>query len=339
MNARSMGGLLIGLALAAAIGAPVIAPHAVDARFAGLLDSPPTRPHVVDGGSLHRPFINRWALANQLEQRYDLDPDARVPLVWLRGGRLVQSADDARAPLLLLGTDAYGRDVFSRLVYGARISLALSVTATVGALLLGALAGAVAAYAGGAVDEVLTRASDFLVVLPAMYVALALRAVMPAVLSGAAIFLLLAAIFAIVGAPFVARGVRAIVRAELALDYTAAARSLGAGHARLVLRHLLPAASGFTAVQATVLVPAFIVAEATLSFVGLGFPDPIASWGTMLHDAASIRAFADFPWLLSPALAIFLLVLGLNLVLQQPAVAYNQPDESARRLRPHPDTV
>jgi peptide/nickel transport system permease protein len=93
------------------------------------------------------------------------------------------------------------------------------------------------------------------------------------------------------------------------------------------------------AVQLTVLVPAFIVAEATLSFVGLGFPDPVASWGTMLHDAANVRAFADFPWLLSPAAAMFLLVLGLNLVLQQPGVAYNQPDDSARRLRSHPHAV
>ncbi len=339
MNGRAAGWLLIGVAAAAAVAAPIVAPHTVDARFPGLLNAPPTPPHVLDGGGLRRPFIQRWVLANQLEQRYALDAGSHVPLVWLRGGRLVQSADDGRAPLLLLGTDAYGRDVFSRLVWGARTSLSLSVLAALGALLLGAAAGSLAAYAGGAADEAVMRASDFLVVLPAMYVALALRAVMPPVLSGASVFLLLAAIFAIVGSPFVARGVRAIVRAELALDYAAAARSLGAGHARLLVRHLLPAAGGFMAVQATVLVPAFIVAEATLSFVGLGFPDPISSWGTMLHDAANVRAFADFPWLLSPAAAMFLLVLGLNLVLQHPAVAYNQPYESARRLRTDPDPV
>jgi len=153
-------------------------------------------------------------------------------------------------------------------------------------------------------------------VLPAMYVALALRAVLPLVLSATAVFLLLASIFAVVGAPFIARGVRAIVRAEKQLDYSAAAASLGAGHTRLVLRHLLPAARGFIAVEITMLVPSFIVAEATLSYVGLGFPDPVASWGTMLHDALNIRAFADFPWLLSPAAAMFFVVLGLNLMMQ-----------------------
>src|SRR6185295_7059689 len=97
----------------------------------------------------------------------------------------------------------------------------------------------------------------------------------------------------------------------------AAAEALGASDLRLLVRHLLPATLGFLAVQITLLVPAFIVAEATLSYVGLGFPDQVASWGTMLHDASTnIRVFADFPWLLSPAAAMFLVVLGLNLVLQ-----------------------
>ena len=113
-------------------------------------------------------------------------------------------------------------------------------------------------------------------------------------------------------------------------------------------RHLLPAASGYVVVQLTVLVPAFIVAEATLSYVGLGFPDPIASWGAMLHDASSVRALADFPWLLGPAAAIFLVVLGLNLVLQGSPngigagiedLHYNRLHESLGRLRADSDTL
>jgi peptide/nickel transport system permease protein len=147
------------------------------------------------------------------------------------------------------------------------------------------------------------------------------------VLSATAVFLLLASIFAVVGAPFIARGVRAIVRSERRLDYAVAALSLGAGHARVLLRHLVPAARGFIVVEMTMLVPAFIVAEATLSFVGLGFPDQVASWGTMLHDAANIRTFADFPWLLSPAVAMFVVILGLNLILQQlpKSAGYERP--------------
>jgi peptide/nickel transport system permease protein len=251
-----------------------------------------------------------------LEQRYEQDTTVIIPLTWFRGGRLVQSSDEPRAPLLFFGGDSYGRDVFSRLLFGARVSLALSMLAALGSVLVGGLAGAVAGYAGGAIDDVLMRATDLVMVLPAMYVALALRAALPPVLAPSTVFLFLAGIFAVVGAPFVARGVRGIVRTERRLEYATAARSLGAGHGRLLARHLLPAARGFVAVQITTLVPAFIVAEATLSYVGFGFSDPVVSWGTMLQEASNIRSFADFPWLLSPAGAIFVFVLGLNLILQ-----------------------
>jgi len=225
--------------------------------------------------------------------------------------------NEEAAPLLLLGADSYGRDVFTRLLFGARTSLGLALTAALGAMLLGAALGGVAGFAGGAIDEALMRATDFVMVLPALYVVLALRSVLPLVLTAPQVFALLVAIFAVVGAPLVARGVRAIVRSERRLDYAVAARALGASHARLLIRHLLPSARGFLAVQATLLIPAFIIAEATLSFVGLGFPDPVASWGTMLQEASSnTRVFAEFPWLLSPAAAMFLVVLGVNLTLQ-----------------------
>jgi peptide/nickel transport system permease protein len=314
---RGLGVLLVSIALVAAAGAPFLAPHAVDAHFAGLLNAPPTRVRMIDErGTWHAPFMYRWQLVNQLEQRYDEDRTARVTLAWLSRGHLVQSPDDSRAPLLLLGADSYGRDVFSRLVFGARVSLGLAVVAALGALLIGGSIGGIAGYAGGPLDDLLMRTSDFIMVLPAMYVALALRSVLPLVLAPRVVFTLLTTIFAVLGAPFIARGVRAIVRSERRLEYAVAVQALGASGPRLLIRHLLPAARGFLVVQITLLVPAFIVAEATLSYVGLGFPDPIASWGTMLHDASSIRAFSDFPWLLSPAAAMFLVVFGLNLVLQ-----------------------
>ena len=314
----SLGLALVAIALLAAVSAPVAAPHATEAHFAGLLNAPPTVPRIAGpDGSWHAPFFYRWQLVNQLEQRYEEDRSARVPLAWFTDGHLVRSSDEASAPLLLLGSDSYGRDVFTRLLFGARTSLGLALTAALGALLVGASLGGLAGFAGGAIDDLLMRATDFVMVLPAIYVALALRSVLPLVLTAPQVFALLAAIFAVVGAPFVARGVRAIVRSERRLDYAVAAQALGASDLRLLVRHLLPAARGFMAVQMTLLIPAFIIAEATLSYVGLGFPDPVASWGTMLHDASSnIRVFADFPWLLSPAAAMFLVVLGVNLVLQ-----------------------
>jgi len=313
---RTLGLALLAVTIVAAVAAPALGPYAVDRSFRGFLNAPPTRLRLVgDEGRWHAPFIYRWRLTSQLEQRYEEDRTTRVPLVWFRDGHIVTSSA-ADAPLFLLGADSYGRDVFSRLLYGARLSLGLSFVAAVGAMILGALLGGIAGYAGGVLDDLLMRGSDFVLVLPAMYVALALRSALKLVLPPFQVFALLAGIFAIVGAPFIARGVRAIVRSEKQLDYSLAAASLGASHLRLLLRHLLPAARGFIAVEITMLVPSFIVAEATLSYVGLGFPDPVASWGTMLHDASTVRAFADFPWLLSPAAAMFVVVLGLNLVMQ-----------------------
>ena len=308
------GVLILGASALAALLAPWLSPHDPNARHADLLNAPPTRVHMVRGG-WHRPFIYPWVRISQLEQRYEEDRSRPVPIDWFAAGRLAQSSDEASAPLLLLGADSFGRDVFARVLYGARTSLALALVAALGATVLGSLLGATAGYAGGALDDALMRGSEFVLVLPTMYVALALRAVMPLVLPAGAVFALLAAIFAVVGAPFISRGVRGIVRSERRLDYAAAAAAIGAGHARIVALHLLPAAGGFIAAQLTMLVPGFIIAEATLSYVGLGFPPDVPSWGTMLQEASTIRAIGDFPWLLSPAVAIFVIVLALNVTL------------------------
>ena len=324
--ASRTGVAIVVLVLLGAIAAPLVAPHATGDRFPDLLNAPPTAPHLIDrSGRVRAPFIYPWRIASRLEQRFEQDTSAPVPLQWFSGGRLV-ATDASRMPLLLLGADSYGRDVFSRLLFGARVSLALALVAALGSMIVGGLVGAISGYAGGWTDDLLMKGTDVVMILPTMYVALALRAVLPLVLEPSTIFAFLTAIFAIIGAPFVSRGVRGIVRTERHLDYAVAAVSLGAGHVRLLWRHLLPAARGFLAVQVTMLVPAFIVAEATLSFVGLGFTEPVASWGTMLQEASNVRTFADFPWLLSPAAAIFTFVLGLNLILQrQPDVWVKKP--------------
>jgi peptide/nickel transport system permease protein len=150
--------------------------------------------------------------------------------------------------------------------------------------------------------------------LPAIYVAVALRAALPLVLSTPGLFWTLSGVLALAGWPVVARGVRGIVAGERDLEYAEAARALGASGTRILLRHLLPAASTFIAVQATLLVPAFIVAEATLSYVGLGFPPISPSWGVMLKDSSQGRLFVESPWLLTPAIAIAITVLSVNLL-------------------------
>jgi peptide/nickel transport system permease protein len=194
--------------------------------------------------------------------------------------------------------------------------LSLALLAALLATLLGAGIGGVAGYAGGWLDAVLSRMSEFVLILPAIYVALALRAVLPLVLPASTVFALLLGLFALLGWPIVARGVRAIVAAERAAEYAEAARATGAGAGRILVRHLLPASRGYLLAQATLLVPAFMLAEATLSYVGLGFPATIPTWGTMLQDACNIALLGSAPWTLAPAGAIVAVVLGINLLTQ-----------------------
>jgi len=311
---RRAGIAIVACVALVAVLAPALTPNQPDFRFPDRAYAPPMPIRVIDnGGRWRAPFVYPIRLADRLERRFEEDRANPVPIAWFSRGVVAQVSDARQGPWLPLGADGSGRDVFARLVYGARLSLAVALAATLGAMLIGTLVGGAAGAAGGIVDEVLMRLSDFVIVLPAMYVVLSLRAALPLVLPPAQVFALVAGILALVGWPIVARGVRAIVAAERERDYAQAARALGAGRARLLLRHLLPAARGFLAAQAALLVAAFILAEATLSYVGLGFPDPSVSWGVMLQEAANVSAMADAPWMLAPAAGIFLLVLGVNL--------------------------
>jgi peptide/nickel transport system permease protein len=298
---RRAGVFLLALT-AFALMAPMVAPYGAGDAFRGYLHAPPMRPFF-DGLS---PVVHPLVLADRLEQRFEPDRSRTVKLPWLER--------DSTTPVFLLGADDFGRDVLSRLLYGARTSLGLSLVATLGAVLIGALSGAWAGYRGGWVDEAIMRVADFVLVLPVIYVVLVLRAVLPLVLPPTTVFLLVTWIFIMVGWPFVAKGVRAIVAVERTREYVQAAQSLGAGPFRILSVHLIPACAGHLLVQATLLLPAFILAEATLSYIGLGFPDPIASWGTMLAGAGNYNAVARFPWTLTPAIAIFAIVFATNLI-------------------------
>jgi peptide/nickel transport system permease protein len=260
------------------------------------------RPHVIaEDGSWRAPFVYRLYLMSRIERRY-LEDRSRILAIHAH-------TDD---PVFLLGTDGLGRDVFSRLLFGARASLGVGFAATLGALLIGIIAGALAGYFGGWIDEGLMRLADLVLVLPAIYVVLALRAAMPLVLPPMAVFAGLSIVLALVGWPMVARGVRAIVATERRSEYAESARAAGAGTARVLVRHLLPATRGFVMLQGALLVPAFVLAETTLSFVGFGFSEPVASWGTMLQEAGSVRVFGEFPWLLAPAATIVIVALAIQ---------------------------
>ena len=313
VRGRDVGAaLLAGIALVTACAA-FVAPHDPGRQFADFSYAPPMWPRVVDAdGTWRRPFVYPLRLADRLERRFTEDRGRPLPIRWFSSGALAQ-VDESGGPWLLLGGDALGRDIFARVVRGARLSLGVSIAAAGGALLLGALAGALAGFAGGRLDDLLMRTADFVLILPAIYVVIVLRAAMPLVLSTSQVFWTLVVVLALAGWPYVARGVRAVVAAERGKEYAEAARAIGAGSWRILLRHLLPASRGFLVVQATLLMPAFILAEATLSFVGFGFAEPTPSWGVMLQGAGQAGTLAEAPWLLSPAAAIVVSVLALYL--------------------------
>ena len=301
MRSRSAWIAFVGLTAFAAV-APWLAPYDPGRVFAGYPFAPPMRLHVIDDrGDWHAPFAYPITLADPLERRYIEDRSRRIG--W-----------GSSEPWFVLGSDDLARDVFSRVLAGARLSLGVSLLASVIALMIGAAIGAAAGYAGGWTGTWLMRIADVVLVLPIIYVVLALRGALPMTLSAPQIFAALIGVFALVGWPSVARGVRGIVTTERQLEYVEAARALGASGWRIVARHLLPATRGFLGVQATLLVPAFIMAEATLSFAGLGFMPPTPSWGAMLQAAASVRTVADTPWLLAPAAAIVATVFVIHSV-------------------------
>jgi peptide/nickel transport system permease protein len=308
-----VGFLILAIVAALAAASPIVAPNDPATPFPNRTYAPPTRIHLRDASGWHAPFIYRQVLEDRVFRRYSDDTSARVPLRWWRAGHVLTVDADA-GPVLLLGADALGRDLFSRLVYGARLSLGVTLLGACGALLVGAGVGALAGVVGGVIEAGLMGIADFMLVLPAVYLLLVLRAVMPLSLGWTTIFTLMAGLFAAAGWPRVARGVRGIVATERTRDYVQAARAIGAGPIRLV-GHLLPAARGFLLVELVLLVPAMLVAEATLSYLGLGFPAERPSWGTMLQDAANVQLLAGAPWLLAPAALLFIVVLGLQLVL------------------------
>ena len=322
MMRRAAAAIVLAFILAAAL-APWVAAHDPEAMFADRAFAPPMRVHMKDAEGWHLPFVYRQSLVDRVSRTYVEDRSHRVPLQWFSTGHLV-SIDSSGGPLLLCGGDALGRDLCARLIYGARLSLGVSLIGACGALLLGALLGAVAGTAGGRLETVVMTVADFVLVLPVVYLVIVLRAMRPLVIDTSEVFVLMAGLFACAAWPDVARGVRSIVSTERTRDYAAAARAAGAGPFRLI-GHLLPAAYGFLRIEFVLLIPALLVAESSLSFVGFGFEGASASWGGLLKEGETLTAMYSAPWLLLPAAALFLVVLALQRVAGTTQIFMSQP--------------
>lgn len=308
MIARAAGAALVLAMLVVIALGERLAPNTASEQFRDRAWAPPMRLHIA-GGDL---FAHPQQLADRLTRTFTEDPSRRIDVDLFARGRLLAS-DPSESPVLLLGADALGRDIFARVAGATRWSLGVAVTGAILAVLVGTLLGTLAAAGGRLADRTVVTTSTALAALPVVYIVLTLRAALPLVMSPRDVFLALALLFGLVGWPMTAWGVRGILLRERALDYADAARAAGASRTRLMFVHLLPASTGFLMTQLLILIPGFLISEVTLSFLGLGFPEPTPSWGTMLQTASNVRVIAEAPWMLAPAAAIALTSIALQL--------------------------
>ena len=307
--------VMLGLAYAAAIAAGFVAPHDPIAQHRDFAFVPPTRLHLVDAsGQWHaRPFV--YAMTPGHSGELSEDRSRRYPVeLFVRGARyriagIIESerhlfGTASPTPLFLFGSDDFGRDVFSRLMFGAQISLFAGLLGAALSLSLGALIGGAAGYYGGWVDEINMRVAELFLALPWLYLLFAVRMVLPLDLAPAQAFLLVLVVIGVVGWARPARLIRGLVLSARERDYVAAARCLGASDAYLLRRHVLPQVAGLVLTQAALLAPQFILAEVTLSFFGLGVGEPVPSWGNMLASLQRYHVVASYWWMFLPGIAM-----------------------------------
>jgi peptide/nickel transport system permease protein len=273
------------------------------------------RARFVERGHFHvRPFIYALRVREGYFDEYEEDTSRLIPLRFLVPGaryklwgvlpanRHLFGVHGSR--VYFLGTDGFGRDQFSRLLYGGQISLLAGLLGASATLLFGGLVGIFAGFYGGWRDTVLMRLSELFLALPWLYLLFALRAFLPLAVSPLNAFFLVIVALATVGWARPARLVRGVVLSAKERDFVRAARGFGARDGYLLRRHIVPETRGVLLTQAAILVPQFVLAEITLSFLGLGIPEPVPSWGNLLAILQQYSVLVSYWWIYLPAVAI-----------------------------------
>lgn len=224
--------------------------------------------------------------------------------------RLVSS----EGPFYLFGTDRMGRDILSRILYGARVSLTIGLVGVFLSIVLGSLLGTISGYWGGFVDMAIQRLIELLSAFPTIPLWMALAAALPPTWSGIQVYMGITVILSLLGWGGLARQVRGKVLSTREQDYVLAARAAGAGHWHILTKHLLPTAYSHIIVIATLSIPGMILGETALSFLGLGIRPPLTSWGVLLEEAQRVTVVLHSPWLLIPSIPVIIVVVAYNFV-------------------------
>jgi peptide/nickel transport system permease protein len=329
-NSKRIGLTLLAVLYVLSLFGGFLAPynHRSQAKDTPFLS--PTRIHFLDAqGTFHaRPFIYRPRITDRLLFVYDEDSSQSYPLRFFVRGEsyhwfgviesnwhLLGVEGNETAPRLhLLGTDNLGRDVLARLLYAGQISLVIGPVGLLLAYLLGVSLGAVSGYFGGWLDSALMRAAEIVMSLPTLILILAFRAAFPLSVTPRQVATMMITIFAAVGWAEVARLTRNLALAERVKDYVTSAISLGASNLRIIARHVLPNITTPLLTQFALTAPTFILAEITLSFLGVGVQEPGASWGTMLADAKDLSVLKNYWWMLVPVACVFATALAFQLL-------------------------